>query len=253
MAFVVHRGTNVSDWLCFASARGSERAAGFARADAERIASAGFDHIRLPLSEQHMWLEDGSEDPEAFELLNGGLDLCESAGLKVIVNLHVLRVDSKPNKAESVLWTDPVEQEHFRALWRRLAAHLRPRPVEQVAYEIFNEFQQREQSSGSVAVGHGGNCLAIENSTLQIGDRASCLRSADIHSDHQVSQEVEAQQGGRTAYIGERLGRFIFFAQQSLLNELAYDAGNSGRAEIQKLGNVRSGEWTALTKDAQDS
>jgi endoglucanase len=51
MTFQIHRGTNISEWLSQSSQRSSERAAFFTESDVRRIASLGFDHIRLPVND----------------------------------------------------------------------------------------------------------------------------------------------------------------------------------------------------------
>lgn len=136
--FVVRRGTNISHWLSQSRRRGEERRAFFLRRDVEFIASLGFDHIRIPVDEEQLWQEDGTPDEEAFELLNQALDWSAEFGLKVIVDLHILR-SHHFNAADKPLWTQPAAQERFLDCWRELSRRLASRPLHLVAYELMNE------------------------------------------------------------------------------------------------------------------
>jgi endoglucanase len=137
-AFTIKKGTNIAHWLSQSDRRGNERAAFFTQRDIEFIDSAGFDHIRLPLDEMQMWDEQGGREREAFELMKNCLSWCRQAGLRVIVDLHILR-SHHFNESEKPLWTVPAEQDKFIALWRDLSGFLKDWPTGMVAYELMNE------------------------------------------------------------------------------------------------------------------
>ncbi|XHR28467.1 MAG: glycoside hydrolase family 5 protein [Chthoniobacteraceae bacterium] len=137
--FRVWRGTNISHWLSQSDQRGELRRAKFTQADVERIAQWGFDHIRLPVDEEQLWDEAGRPDREAFDLLDNGLDWAAQAGLKVVVDLHLLRSHCFCDQNDPRLFTDPQEQIKFVTFWRELSNRLKCRPIEQVAYELMNE------------------------------------------------------------------------------------------------------------------
>lgn len=142
MSFIIKRGTNISHWLSQSDRRGAERREYFTRTDVQKIASLGggkLDHIRLPIDEAQMWDAAGNREPEAFDLLDAALDWCEAAGLKVIVDLHLLRTHHFLDKVDPPLFADPREEERFAGLWRELSAHMDDRPNETVAYELLNE------------------------------------------------------------------------------------------------------------------
>lgn len=142
MPFQITRGTNISHWLSQSKKRGEERRTWFTREDVQRIASWGLDHIRLPVDEEQMWAEGPvggqKRETEAFDLMNAALDWCDQAGLKVIVDLHILRshyfMDKNPP-----LFTDPAEAQRFAWLWTDLSQELSRRDVNKVAYELMNE------------------------------------------------------------------------------------------------------------------
>jgi endoglucanase len=138
MGFEVKRGVNISHWLSQSQRRGEARQAWFTREDVARIADWGFDHLRIPVDEEQMWDEQGNPDGPAFALLNAALDWCESAGLRAIVDLHILRshhfLDPDPK-----LYRDPAEAGRFVRLWIHLSEQLWERSVDWVAYELLNE------------------------------------------------------------------------------------------------------------------
>jgi endoglucanase len=136
--FKIKRGTNISHWLSQSRRRGEERLTFFTREDVEFLAGIGFDHLRIPIDEEQMWNEEGKKNEEAFQLLDNALDWCAEFNLRAIVDLHILR-SHHFNAEEKPLWTEPSAQEHFLELWRDLSAHLKNRPVTQVAYEPMNE------------------------------------------------------------------------------------------------------------------
>ena len=138
MAFEIRRGTNVGGWLSQSKRRGQERRKFFTEADVRRLAGLGFDHIRLPVDEEQLWDESGRREPEAWELLEGCLDWCEGAGMRVVVDLHILRTHYF-NAPERPLFTQAGEPKRFAGLWRDLSAGLRGRSRDRVAYELMNE------------------------------------------------------------------------------------------------------------------
>jgi len=139
MPIAIARGTNISHWLSQAERRGAERRAWFTRADVQRIADWGFDHIRLPVDEEQLWDEHGRPESEAWDLLDDAIDWALASGLNLVVDLHILRNHSFSQKDEPALFREPAEAERFTGLWRQLSARLRRRPCARVAYELLNE------------------------------------------------------------------------------------------------------------------
>jgi endoglucanase len=138
VSFDLGRGVNISHWLSQSDRRGEERRAWFVQADVERLAACGFDHLRFPIDEVQLWDEQGERESEAFELLEQGLGWCEQAGLRAVVDLHIVRshyfnADSNP------LFAEPAERDKFCALWADLSQALSHWPVDKVAYELLNE------------------------------------------------------------------------------------------------------------------
>ncbi len=136
--FVIERGLNVSHWLSQTTIRGEERARYMGAEDFERIAAMGFDHVRIPIDEEHMWDEAGNKNKDAFQLLHKAINWAFDNDLRVIVDLHVLR-SHHFNSDDIRLWTDPQAQEQFWGFWKDLSAELIQYPLDKLAYELMNE------------------------------------------------------------------------------------------------------------------
>jgi endoglucanase len=140
MPFKIHRGTNISHWLSQSEARGAERTRRFTREDAARLAELGLDHLRLPVDEEQLWNGENRQEPEAWDLLQQGLDWCRAEGLRAVVDLHILRSHHFVDEAgANRLFSDPAEAERLGQCWRELSDALQSRDNDWVAYELMNE------------------------------------------------------------------------------------------------------------------
>ena len=115
-SFSIKRGTNIAHWLSQSNRRGMERSSFFTEKDIAFIKSAGFDHIRLPVDEQQLWDSTGKRYDEAFQLLDNCMNWANRAGLRVVLDLHILR-SHHFNAAEKPLWTQSSAQDQFIQLW----------------------------------------------------------------------------------------------------------------------------------------
>ncbi|MBZ0292458.1 MAG: glycoside hydrolase family 5 protein [Anaerolineae bacterium] len=154
MIFEIHPGTNISHWLSQSTARGEARRQWFVEEDVKRLADLGFDHLRIPIDEEQMWDESGQREQEAFELLNRALDWLERAGLRAIVDLHILRSHHFNDANEPALYSDPAALEQFADLWRDLSAFMKERATDKVAYEMLNEAVARNPESWNHVSGY---------------------------------------------------------------------------------------------------
>ena len=139
MATKINHGTNISHWLSQSDVRGTQRKAYFTRDDVQRLADWGFDHFRMPMDEVQMWDTTGRPEAEAFDLMESALDWADRAGLKVVVDLHILRSHFFNQPTEPPLFTIPAEAEKFAGFWRQLSARLKGRSNDKVIYELMNE------------------------------------------------------------------------------------------------------------------
>lgn len=147
MPFAIKRGTNISHWLSQSRHRGAKRRSYFTRVDVLRLAEMGggrLDHLRIPIDEEQMWDEDGNLESQAFDLLDAAIDWCAEAGLRVIVDLHLLRSHHFLATEDPPLFADPAEEDRFANLWLQLSERLDRWPTDHVAYELLNEAVARD-------------------------------------------------------------------------------------------------------------
>ena len=137
-AFLIKRGTNIAHWLSQSDKRGQERADFFTKKDIDFIKSAGFDHIRLPVDEEQLWDSTERRDEEAFQLLNDCMTWVHDAGLRVVLDLHIIR-SHYFNAQENPLWTKKEEQDKLIRLWKDLSSAVGKWPNSMLAYEFMNE------------------------------------------------------------------------------------------------------------------
>ena len=136
--FVVKKGINISHWLSQSRQRGENRKAYFTRDDVKALSELGFDHLRIPIDEEQMFLENGAKNMEAFGLLHDALGWCDEFGLEALVDLHILR-SHYFNADEKPLFTEIAAQEQFYQCWRLISSELKKYPNDKVAYELMNE------------------------------------------------------------------------------------------------------------------
>jgi endoglucanase len=141
--FIISTGINLSHWLSqVPSSWKMIRDTFITQKDIQQIAKFGFDHVRIPIDEKEMWTESGEPIESSFQYLTNCLDWCQAAGLRAIVDLHILRshhFNAQNNEGQITLWTDTTAQDTFIALWEELSSRLNKYPVGMVAYEIMNE------------------------------------------------------------------------------------------------------------------
>jgi endoglucanase len=136
--FSIRTGVNLAIWLSQSDQRGPEREKFIMEKDVELLAWLGFDHVRLPIDEVQCWDDKGNREEEAFRLMHNAIGWSLKNGLKVIVDLHIIR-SHYFNAESNALWTDPAEQEKLVGIWQQLSSELSKYPNNQVAYELMNE------------------------------------------------------------------------------------------------------------------
>lgn len=134
-------GVNVSHWLSQSDKRGEERSSQITKKDFDSIAAMGFDFVRIPVDEMHVYDENMNRDEEGFRLLNNAIGWALENDLSVVVDLHVVRSFhfNSENDRPNTLFTDMKEQDKICDIWRDLQKDLSKYPTDKVAYEILNE------------------------------------------------------------------------------------------------------------------
>ncbi len=136
------RGVNISHWLSQREPDKPKPPAWFSEMDVAFLKACGFDHIRLPIDEQVLWDDAGNRREEEWKRLHSALDWCHRHGLRVLVDLHIVRshtFNAGFQGRENPLWHDESEQARLAELWRELSAELGAYPTDEVGYEILNE------------------------------------------------------------------------------------------------------------------
>jgi endoglucanase len=136
--FKIRTGVNISHWLSQSENRGETRREYITKADFDSIASAGFDHVRIPVDEVQLWDSNGNKHKDAFDLLHDAVKWAEENNLRVIVDLHIIR-SFYFNKSSNPLWKNEADQKKLVEMWMQLSDELHQYPDSMVAYEILNE------------------------------------------------------------------------------------------------------------------
>jgi endoglucanase len=136
--FQIKRGVNISHWLSQNPEINPSRKHMFTADDAALIARLGYDHVRIPIDEEHLWNNNGERINSSFVMLHEGIGWCLKNKLKVILDLHQIRSHSFNNK-QNKLWQSKAAQDQFVQMWLLLSSEFSKYPVEKVAYEFLNE------------------------------------------------------------------------------------------------------------------
>ncbi len=112
--------------------------------DVARIASLGFNTVRVPIN--HVLLEDDAHPyayrPEGWAVLDRLLDWCEAHGVMAVLDLHSAPGGQSPwfmaDPDATLLWDSNANRDRTVALWRAIAARYAKRPG-LAGYDLLNE------------------------------------------------------------------------------------------------------------------
>ncbi|MFZ0453384.1 MAG: cellulase family glycosylhydrolase, partial [Ignavibacteriaceae bacterium] len=125
--FKIRTGVNISHWLSQSEKRGENRKEFITKADFDSIASAGFDHVRIPVDEVQLWDSTGSRHQDAFDLIHDAIKWAGEDNLRVIVDLHIIR-SFYFNKSSNPLWKNETEQKKLVNMWQQLSGEFHQYP-----------------------------------------------------------------------------------------------------------------------------
>ena len=140
--FTIQKGINISHWLSQVFGW-SPRQTFITEQDIIFIKNSGFDHIRLPIDEEEMWHANFTKNTEAFNYMHSCIRWSISHGLKVVIDMHILRShhfnNAANNEGAMTLWDSIDDQNHMMDVWRELSKELIQYSNDDVAYEFMNE------------------------------------------------------------------------------------------------------------------
>lgn len=147
-------GVNLGGWLSQYPEYNHEHFRTFiTRADVERIAGWGFDHIRLPVDYPVLESNNapGQYREDGFQYIDSCLEWCQATGLGVVFDLHHAPGYSFDNTLQpetlhlNVLFDQEAAQNRFIALWQAIVRRYHNAGVP-IIFELLNEVVLPESS-----------------------------------------------------------------------------------------------------------
>jgi aryl-phospho-beta-D-glucosidase BglC (GH1 family) len=144
-AMELKRGINFGGWLSQCNHTRERYDTFIGKADVERVADWGFDHIRLPFDYNVIEDERGNDRPEGYAYLDNMVSWCQERGLDLILDLHKAAgydFSVVGSGKENTLFNTDALKRRFVALWEKVAA--RYGKHRHVAFELLNEVVEEE-------------------------------------------------------------------------------------------------------------
>ena len=119
------KGVNLGGWISQCVSYEKEHFDTFiTKADIDRIAAWGLDHVRLPLDYNVLENEDGTVFlEEGFERVHRAYGWCRQYGLNLVLDLHKTAGFSfDEGERETGFFSSEALQERFFRLWEKIAA-----------------------------------------------------------------------------------------------------------------------------------
>ena len=141
------RGINLGGWLSQFDAPTKEHFDTFiTKADLQRIAGMGLDHVRVPVDYTVIETEDGAPKEEGYRYIDNCVQWCRENGLHMIIDLHKTfgySFDPLDKDDKTIFFTDSARQQRFFDLWETIAKRYSA-DLDIVAYELLNEIVMPE-------------------------------------------------------------------------------------------------------------
>ena len=134
-----YKGVNLGGWMSQCDYSQDRLDHFVTEPDFEKIASWGFDHVRIPIDYNVVQNADGSMKEDGLKRIDGALALCRKHGLHAVLDLHKTQGYSfDEGEHEAGFFESEKYQELFYAIWEAFAARWGGRPCE-VMFELLNE------------------------------------------------------------------------------------------------------------------
>ena len=140
-SFEINKGVNIGNWLSESPLRGERRARIFTNDDVEKLASYGFDHLRLPIDEDHLFNSSGKVDEETLAHIHETITNCKKNEMRVVLDLHSTKSHTfKSSKISgNTLWHSKEAQKQIVRIWKIILDEFEKYSEHLLAYEILNE------------------------------------------------------------------------------------------------------------------
>ena len=115
--------------------------------DIRKIASMGFDHVRLAIDYEVLEDEYGRTREEGFAYVTRVVEWCKRQGLNIVLDLHKAYgydFNNAGDKKKNILFTNKMVQKRFVKLWIKIAEHYANET--HVAFELLNEVVEQENA-----------------------------------------------------------------------------------------------------------
>lgn len=139
--FEFSSGVNIGVWLSQTSNRAGISAENyFRKSDLKQLADLGFDHIRLPVDEVELFDANLGFKSSTRNLIHEAIGWCREYGLRVILDLHIIRSHNFNHDKNTIkLWQSVGQQDTLLLLWNKLSEEYGKYPDNLLAYELLNE------------------------------------------------------------------------------------------------------------------
>lgn len=133
------RGMNLGGWFSQCGNTKERYETFITKADIERIAGWGLDHVRVPVDYNLVENEDGTYKEDGFACIQRAIDWCQEFHLNMILDLHKTAGYSfDAGEQEKGFFEEEFYQERFYRLWEEFARRF-GRYKNRLAFEILNE------------------------------------------------------------------------------------------------------------------
>ncbi len=143
----INRGLNLGGYLSQCEHNRKHYEEFITEADIAKIASWGFDHVRLPIDYEVLEDEEGHIKNDGYVIVERVVNWCERHGLNIVLDLHKAygydfndAGDSKKNN----LFSDEGLQKRFIKLWDRISDYFCK--YDNVVFELLNEVVEEDNA-----------------------------------------------------------------------------------------------------------
>ncbi|MCM1023044.1 MAG: glycoside hydrolase family 5 protein [Prevotella sp.] len=140
------KGVNLGGWLSQCRHETAHYDSFIGKADIDKIASWGLDHVRLPIDYNLVEDSDGNVLEKGCGYIDNAITRCGEAGLNLVLDLHKTAGYSfDKGEKESGFFESEALRERFCRLWEKLAERYAVYG-DRVAFELLNEVTDKKYS-----------------------------------------------------------------------------------------------------------